>query len=352
MAAERPSLLVRLLRGRLLYVLIGLAGFLYLRALVQRIGEPIPPPPVVTPGPLEWWPKELDASALERAAERKPGLAVALSLLTVLFGGFAFSGIGLTLWALGTGQLGSFWRFVRRRLPSWSLGELGRIVMLILSLVILLPLARHLVLPSLPGDTRAWMAVSMLCLDAAIVLMIGAFAAAKGRSFGDLLGLGRRRLGAALAAGLRSYIGIFPWLFLLLFLMIELSRRIGWQPPTEPIQELLFQERRGAVLAITVALACVVAPVAEELFFRGVVYGALRQRIAWPAAMLISAGIFAAIHTNLLGFLSILLLGCLLANLYERTGALVVPIAIHILHNSLLMAMALTFRQLLLAGRE
>ena len=66
--------------------------------------------------------------------------------------------------------------------------------------------------------------------------------------------------------------------------------------------------------------------------------------------MLVSGGAFALLHTNLIGFPSILLLGCLLANLYERTGSLAASLTVHIVHNTLLMAMAISFRQLSAGG--
>ena len=117
-------------------------------------------------------------------------------------------------------------------------------------------------------------------------------------------------------------------------------------------EESLSRERLLAVLAgymggFAVLLACIVGPVAEELFFRGVVYAAVRRRTHWMVATLVSAGLFSALHTNPIGFLPIMLLGCLLANLYERTGSLAGPLAVHIAHNSFLLVSALVIRSLL-----
>lgn len=135
-------------------------------------------------------------------------------------------------------------------------------------------------------------------------------------------------------------------MFALLIGTVELVRRFGLQPPIEPIQELVFNEDRPSVLALTVALACVVGPVTEELFFRGVLYAAIRQRTSRLVSMLASGAIFSLIHTNPIGFLPIMLLGCLLAYVYERTGSLIGPLAVHMFHNTLLMSLALVFRRL------
>jgi len=61
-------------------------------------------------------------------------------------------------------------------------------------------------------------------------------------------------------------------------------------------------------------------------------------------AMLLSGALFSLVHTNVIGFVPILVLGCFLADLYERTGSLGAPIAIHMLHNTFLLGIALTYR--------
>ena len=50
----------------------------------------------------------------------------------------------------------------------------------------------------------------------------------------------------------------------------------------DEIQELIFEEPRAGILALTVLLACVVGPVAEELFFRGLLFSTLRRRMSRP----------------------------------------------------------------------
>jgi membrane protease YdiL (CAAX protease family) len=119
------------------------------------------------------------------------------------------------------------------------------------------------------------------------------------------------------------------------------------EPPVEPIHELLFLEQRPLVLGLTLALACVVGPIVEEIFFRGVLYAALRPRTSRLWAMVISGSFFALVHTNPVGFVPILLLGCLLADVYERTGSLAASITVHMLHNALLIGLGLATKQLL-----
>lgn len=82
-------------------------------------------------------------------------------------------------------------------------------------------------------------------------------------------------------------------------------------------------------------VAIVLAPPAEEMLFRGLLYPTLKRsgfpRLAlWGTALL-----FAAVHWNLLSFLPLVLLALLLTWLYEKTDNLLAPIAAHGLFNLL-----------------
>ena len=84
-----------------------------------------------------------------------------------------------------------------------------------------------------------------------------------------------------------------------------------------------------------------VAPMAEELFFRGILYGLLRPMGILPA-MLISTLLFASAHATP-GMLPITQLagGLLFAAAYEKEGHIAVPIFIHGLGNTALFTLSL-----------
>lgn len=337
-----------ILRGRWLYIgLVALLGALYLRGMSMREGVPgVPFEESSAPAPsrqMELWPKQLDAEAFQRALKEDPVSVFALSLLSTVMAGMAVVGFGLTAWNLGPGRRrpGGTWR----RVTPWALDDLGRITALTIAAASLMPLARALLLfrAEEPPDLHVWMTSSMLALDAFLILVVLAFSAGKRSSFG----LTNRRPAAAIRDAVREYLTAFPWLFVLLFLVVEFVRRMGWTPPPEPIHELIFGEDRPHVIAMTVFLACLVGPIAEELFFRGVLYGALRQRLSRGWAIVASSAAFALLHANPVGLFPIMALGCLLAYLYERSGTLLAPLVIHIAHNTLLMSFALILRRLL-----
>ena len=101
--------------------------------------------------------------------------------------------------------------------------------------------------------------------------------------------------------------------------------------------ELGVKDSTYALLAVAFLVA-VVAPMAEEFFFRGFFYGALRNwKGPWPAAVL-TGMVFGAIHLGSAEAAFLLPLGFFgfsLCLLRERTGSLYPGIALHCVNNSL-----------------
>jgi CAAX protease family protein len=91
----------------------------------------------------------------------------------------------------------------------------------------------------------------------------------------------------------------------------------------------------GAI-PIQVLLIVVAAPVSEELCFRGMLFGGLRERLPRLAAAAISGAVFGALHalTGISAVPPLMIFGFLLALLYERTGSIVPGILLHMLNNS------------------
>ena len=91
-------------------------------------------------------------------------------------------------------------------------------------------------------------------------------------------------------------------------------------------------------LALALFLAAVVAPIAEETFFRGFLFAGLRKNYPFWIAAAGSASIFAAGHMVPGAILPLFVLGFLFAWLRERTGSLWPSIAMHMLNNALYFA--------------
>lgn len=93
-------------------------------------------------------------------------------------------------------------------------------------------------------------------------------------------------------------------------------------PETLPNQALLF-----------VAIA-IIAPVLEEVLFRGLLQNSLANRMPVWAAILIASAIFGAAHLDLTAFAPLMAMGIAFGFLYHKTGSLRVNIAMHVVNNA------------------
>jgi len=345
---------MKLLRGRWLYVVLaGLVLLLYGQLIFNAGHRPFSSPVRETaPAPRQSMANlEIDGAMLLKGSSEHPRLAWLLMGLFTLGLSLGVWGLWLNARAIATGKIWRVFRYRSRLSPAWSLGEAIRVVLLVGLVASLLPFVRIALVAwgaAVLVDDRMWTVIGMLFLHLVLVFLIWGFAANRSLSFTKALGLTTgRRAEVPLARGLAEYGALFPWLFGLLWLLTHTCQRLGIQPPIEPIQELLFEEPSRVVVGLTIVMACVIGPIVEEMLFRGVLFTALRRRTSRLAAMLISGSMFSAAHTNVIGFVPIVLLGCLLADVYERTGSLWSSIAIHAFHNTLLVAVAFTLKGLL-----
>jgi membrane protease YdiL (CAAX protease family) len=96
-------------------------------------------------------------------------------------------------------------------------------------------------------------------------------------------------------------------------------------------------ESTAALVAVCVVVT-VIAPIAEETFFRGYFFGALRNwRGVWPAA-LITGAVFGGIHVGsapVVFLVPLAILGFMLCIVRWKTGSLLPCIALHAMNNAL-----------------
>lgn len=78
---------------------------------------------------------------------------------------------------------------------------------------------------------------------------------------------------------------------------------------------------------------CVLAPIAEELIFRGLIYRYLRKRFGVLAAISVSSLVFAVVHFNFDSAIYYFIIGVVLSVVFERTKNLYASICLHALFN-------------------
>lgn len=86
----------------------------------------------------------------------------------------------------------------------------------------------------------------------------------------------------------------------------------------------------------------ILAPVFEEVLYRGILFGALRKRFSYLASAMISSIVFGALHMNLIQFIYAAAMGYIFAYFYEKTRKLLFPILAHVFANGISLIMTFT----------
>jgi membrane protease YdiL (CAAX protease family) len=323
---------------------------------VSQGADPAPPPgQLVAPEPPRYRPLLVVSLGLIVA-----GLLVTVGVLSVAPGALAGvvdgdgagQAVAILAWliagglALLVGLLAHAGRslVVREELPEWRYRGPSVLVVLVLAVVAanlaIIPAAADVA--ALLGDgelstvgTLAILTVTQLALLGAAALFVVA-----PRALSGLRLLPERGLWRSVVIGLALALPAWIAAQLIGAVVIYLLERIGLEPDAGVAEQALAN---ADPLVLVLALV-VVAPIAEEIFFRGFVYNAWLREYGARRALLGSAVLFAIIHGSVFLFLPIVALGIALVLVYRSTGSLPAAIALHAGFNGITVGLGLLAR--------
>lgn len=122
-----------------------------------------------------------------------------------------------------------------------------------------------------------------------------------------------------------------------------LERSLGIESMQDAVK-LLQESKDPLVIGLMAVAAVIVAPVAEEVVFRGYLYPAAKRFCGPAGGILFSSLVFAAAHGNVVALLPLFILAILLCLIYEFTGSLWACISVHFLFNAATVSMQLLAR--------
>ena len=157
-------------------------------------------------------------------------------------------------------------------------------------------------------------------------------------SLAAAFGFNRKNTGRCLLLGLATGLGLVLIAMALALMSSVLIQAFGDQVEPQKLVKLIAEESTKqeniGPLIFFVVMAVAVAPVAEEILFRGILYPAIKQ-IGYPRVAAIgTALLFALFHVNLLTFASLTVVALGLIALYEFTDNLLAPITAHAVFNA------------------
>jgi uncharacterized protein len=183
-----------------------------------------------------------------------------------------------------------------------------------------------------PGESPEALIVGTLLLDGSLVAVALLFASFVRKPRPWHFGLRSTSFWPAVgwaALGIASF-----WVFLAVY-------SVAVQPDVEQsvAEDLGAEESTIGLVAAGFMIICI-APFAEEFFFRGFFYGALRTRFSVAVAATIDGAVFGVIHfeggfDGLLIVAPLAVLGVVFCLVYEQTRSLYPVIALHSINNSI-----------------
>ena len=132
---------------------------------------------------------------------------------------------------------------------------------------------------------------------------------------------------AKIIDSITKFIIFIPLLFLISFITQYVMPEYKQQEIVLNFKSIFLEDKR---ILIHVLL---IAPIVEEVIFRGYMYRILKSRIPIIFAMIISSTLFSLIHYNVLSYILLFVLSIFLTYIYERNGSIICPIIIHSLFN-------------------
>lgn len=145
------------------------------------------------------------------------------------------------------------------------------------------------------------------------------------------LGLRWAERGRTLVAGALGSLAALALSYGAVGLIMLLFYIIAGRVPSSGAEEV--RGMGGGAVALMLVSVVVLAPVFEELYFRGLLYPALRRRMGPRMAIFINGLVFGALHFEPLFLISLVLVGVVLAYEYEKTDSLFAPMLTHAAYN-------------------
>ncbi len=184
-----------------------------------------------------------------------------------------------------------------------------------------------------PGEpSLAQVVIPTLCWQGAVLWLIGRMIREHGLRWSEAFGL-TRAPGRAMTLGAGAVLAALPVLWTVQLLSVMGLSWLGWTPHPQTAVNLFAGAEGWPERFLLAVITVVLAPVCEELVFRGVLYPALKQTGWVRPAFWITALVFALVHFHVETFLPLLAFACLLNVLYDRTGNLLACIAAHAVFN-------------------
>lgn len=214
----------------------------------------------------------------------------------------------------------------------WAAMEAARVLLsLIVLYLVVSTLKRFLTKPE--DETPAWVILQSSMFYVAGIGFIARALKRQRLSWRAAFGWNALQWRHDFARGMVLYFAMLPILFFYALLYQWVLRSLGYRPTPQEVVLLFMSDTKWWTRAYTLLLAAVIAPLFEEMVFRGIALPVLARWRGAGWAVLVLSFAFAAIHFHIPSLVPLFVVALTLSIGYIYSGSLFVPIVTHALFN-------------------
>lgn len=297
------------------------------------------------------------SGSLKTYLEDKPALSNLFQVLSFLAAGAFSAGLIINFFLLFNPN----WRrslanhAARSDQTPWKFSMLVKVILLWMAgsvgLNFVLLMVRQWLYPE--GSLNFYLLMHTTISDILCVLFMIYIVKKSGGNWHDLgLRVPGGRWGHEILMGFGGYLAVLPIFFAVLIFLSYVAQFFSYDPPPHPLVTVFLEEDRRSqgIVFYSVFLASFLAPIFEEVFFRGFCYPIFKARWGSTLGVALSAGLFALIHHNTFAFWPIFILGVAMAYVYEKRRSLLSSIVLHVTHNTFFIGYFFLAKQVVIPG--
>jgi membrane protease YdiL (CAAX protease family) len=111
--------------------------------------------------------------------------------------------------------------------------------------------------------------------------------------------------------------------------------QLGHEPVVQQAVQMVMATEHPVEVGLQIISVVIMAPIAEELLFRGILFNTIKHAGYPLAGMFASAALFALVHGSMALMLPLFVMGFALAWVYEKSGSIIAPIVMHATFNAI-----------------
>ena len=165
----------------------------------------------------------------------------------------------------------------------------------------------------------------------------------RGENPAELFGLRRMGLGRAGLIGLLAIIPAWVVVTACMYLLNHLMEGFWPDLKGQDLAQSFLKSGNWGAKAMLAVSAVIIAPLMEEIVFRGFIYGVLKRYTDGIFAAMCSSLLFAIVHMHVGTMFPLAVLALAFCAAYEYTGSLFVPMIMHGIFNATSLILMLVF---------